>query len=342
MFSPSASSPGAWCDPSSESSFTGVYVSSVVDYPGLLADLAAEEADLDAAVAGIGDAGWATRDAGRGLGRARLDRAPRGERGAGRDRARPTPRPSTGGSRACSPTLPGTEAAMLREGRARSGPEVLAWWRAERERVLDGLRARDPADRIPWITGRMSAVSFATARLMETWAHGQDVVDALGVDAPADGAASPRGGPRRSHAPVQLRGERARVTRRRRTRRAREPRRLRRGRGASRRLTWYAATRSTSASWSRSADVPTTRALDVTGPAPRVDRDRAGLRRPTVEVAAVTGPRLAPCERVHGARRSARRAGAPSRAGVSPSSRNRRARSRGTRSTAARSPGSHG
>ena len=27
----------------------------------------------------------------------------------------------------------------------------------------------------------MSAVSFATARLMETWAHGQDVVDALGA-----------------------------------------------------------------------------------------------------------------------------------------------------------------
>jgi uncharacterized protein (TIGR03084 family) len=28
----------------------------------------------------------------------------------------------------------------------------------------------------------MSAMSFATARLMETWAHGQDVADALGVE----------------------------------------------------------------------------------------------------------------------------------------------------------------
>ena len=27
----------------------------------------------------------------------------------------------------------------------------------------------------------MSAISFATARLMETWAHGQDIVDALGI-----------------------------------------------------------------------------------------------------------------------------------------------------------------
>ena len=28
----------------------------------------------------------------------------------------------------------------------------------------------------------MSAMSFATARLMETWAHGQDVRDALGLE----------------------------------------------------------------------------------------------------------------------------------------------------------------
>jgi uncharacterized protein (TIGR03084 family) len=30
----------------------------------------------------------------------------------------------------------------------------------------------------------MSPASFVTARLMETWAHGQDVVDALGQDRP--------------------------------------------------------------------------------------------------------------------------------------------------------------
>lgn len=28
----------------------------------------------------------------------------------------------------------------------------------------------------------MSAVSSVTARLMETWAHGQDIADVLGVD----------------------------------------------------------------------------------------------------------------------------------------------------------------
>ncbi len=33
-----------------------------------------------------------------------------------------------------------------------------------------------------WITGPMSVVSFATARLMETWAHGHDVAEGVGVE----------------------------------------------------------------------------------------------------------------------------------------------------------------
>lgn len=34
---------------------------------------------------------------------------------------------------------------------------------------------------MPWYGPDMSLASFITARLMETWAHGQDVVDALGA-----------------------------------------------------------------------------------------------------------------------------------------------------------------
>jgi uncharacterized protein (TIGR03084 family) len=42
-------------------------------------------------------------------------------------------------------------------------------------------------DRIPWFGPSMSALSFATARLMETWSHGQDIATALGVTiAPTD------------------------------------------------------------------------------------------------------------------------------------------------------------
>lgn len=69
----------------------------------------------------------------------------------------------------------------LREARAMRGAELLDRWRAGRATLLDELRRTDPKSRVPWYGPPMSAVSFATARLMETWAHGQDVVDALGV-----------------------------------------------------------------------------------------------------------------------------------------------------------------
>ncbi|HEX7269861.1 MAG TPA: maleylpyruvate isomerase family mycothiol-dependent enzyme, partial [Streptosporangiaceae bacterium] len=49
--------------------------------------------------------------------------------------------------------------------------------RAAYLRVFAGL---DPSARLPWYGPPMSAASSVTARLMETWAHGQDVADALG------------------------------------------------------------------------------------------------------------------------------------------------------------------
>lgn len=58
---------------------------------------------------------------------------------------------------------------------------VLAWWRETRSHAMRLLRARDRSDRLPWFGPDMSCMSFATARLMETWAHGVDVRDGLGV-----------------------------------------------------------------------------------------------------------------------------------------------------------------
>ena len=59
--------------------------------------------------------------------------------------------------------------------------EVLNWWRQERRELLDALMPLSPRDRINWYGPPMSLLSFATARIMETWAHGQDVADALGI-----------------------------------------------------------------------------------------------------------------------------------------------------------------
>jgi len=69
----------------------------------------------------------------------------------------------------------------VREGRAISPAELLARWRADRERLVAQARITDPSARIPWYGPAMAARSFITARVMETWAHGQDVRDALGV-----------------------------------------------------------------------------------------------------------------------------------------------------------------
>lgn len=65
-------------------------------------------------------------------------------------------------------------------GRDREGPP-LDWWREARAQMIEAVRPMDVKARIPWYGPPMSTASFATARLMETWAHGQDVIDALGA-----------------------------------------------------------------------------------------------------------------------------------------------------------------
>jgi uncharacterized protein (TIGR03084 family) len=73
----------------------------------------------------------------------------------------------------------GYMARTLGEGRA-LGDALPDVWRQTRADLLAALRAADPASKVPWFGPPMSPASFATARLMEYWAHGQDVADALG------------------------------------------------------------------------------------------------------------------------------------------------------------------
>ncbi|MEU8674131.1 TIGR03084 family metal-binding protein [Streptomyces sp. NPDC048560] len=61
-------------------------------------------------------------------------------------------------------------------------PDALhARWRDGRRRLQEAMRAATPGSRFPWYGPPMKVASMASARLMETWAHGQDVADALGV-----------------------------------------------------------------------------------------------------------------------------------------------------------------
>jgi uncharacterized protein (TIGR03084 family) len=72
--------------------------------------------------------------------------------------------------------------APLEKGRAMDVGEVLAWWRGARAAMLGAFESLAPGMRVPWFGPPMSPASFMSARLMEAWAHGQDVGDALGID----------------------------------------------------------------------------------------------------------------------------------------------------------------
>ncbi|TDD32692.1 TIGR03084 family protein [Actinomadura sp. KC06] len=70
--------------------------------------------------------------------------------------------------------------AGARESAAEDPARLLARWQDGRRRIVDALAAVPFGQRLPWFGPPMSAASMATARLMETWAHGEDVADALG------------------------------------------------------------------------------------------------------------------------------------------------------------------
>ena len=55
-------------------------------------------------------------------------------------------------------------------------------WRVMSEKVADGFMGVDPKARLAWAGPSMSARSSITARQMETWAHGHEVFDLLGIE----------------------------------------------------------------------------------------------------------------------------------------------------------------
>jgi uncharacterized protein (TIGR03084 family) len=73
------------------------------------------------------------------------------------------------------------------EHRHLGAAELLRWFTIARRALVDGYAGCDPAARLPWYGPDMGPASSITARLMETWAHGQDIADALGIERPATG-----------------------------------------------------------------------------------------------------------------------------------------------------------
>jgi uncharacterized protein (TIGR03084 family) len=148
----------------------------------VLADLAAEGDWLDAVLAGLDDDGWQA----------------------------PTPAPGwtiahqvahlawTDRQALCAATDPQSFAGLIplllngeltvdgvaAEGAALPPADLLAGWRAGRAELAAALRALPAGVKMPWFGPPMSAASMATARLMETWAHGHDITDTVGVPYP--------------------------------------------------------------------------------------------------------------------------------------------------------------
>ena len=61
------------------------------------------------------------------------------------------------------------------------GKALLETWRSYFVQLCDALEAADPDLRAPWFGPHMGIRMMATARQMETWAHGQDIYDLLYV-----------------------------------------------------------------------------------------------------------------------------------------------------------------
>jgi uncharacterized protein (TIGR03084 family) len=147
---------------------------------GLLEDLEAEHAELEFIVGGLDEAswglatpaqGWAVRDQVSHL--AFFDDAA--------TMAIVDPDTFTVAAEAALAAGGDPMEEHLGRGRAMAGGEVLAWWQRARHAMVGAARTLDTHDRVPWYGPPMGALSFVSARLMETWAHGQDVADALGV-----------------------------------------------------------------------------------------------------------------------------------------------------------------
>jgi len=146
----------------------------------LARDLAAETAVARDLVAGLDEAGWHTPTPATGWDIAdQIAHLAYFDEIAVRSAVRPAEfRAALAEAQAAGGIDPDAIAARFR---GRSGAQLLDWFDAARSVLLATFTGLDPRARLPWFGPAMSAASALTARLMETWAHAQDIADALGV-----------------------------------------------------------------------------------------------------------------------------------------------------------------
>lgn len=146
----------------------------------LLSDLEQEHSDLDAIVADLDDGSWDLPTPAQGWSvRDQIGHLAFFDEAAATALTDPNALAAKAEEILSSGTDPMEE--HLSRGRAAKPQEVLDWWRVARESMVTSARRSPPGARVPWFGPPMGLNSFVTARLMETWAHGLDVADTLGV-----------------------------------------------------------------------------------------------------------------------------------------------------------------
>ncbi|WP_329060301.1 TIGR03084 family metal-binding protein [Amycolatopsis sp. NBC_01480] len=152
----------------------------MTDTTGVIADLTAEAAEVDALVAGLAEDGWETPSPAPGWRvRDQIAHLAFIFRIAGLAAAQPEAFVAMTGS--LTGGLDAAVNAALGEFEHDPAEVLLTKWRAERDASIKALAAV-PGDRlVPWLVAPLPPYVLACAGMMELFAHGQDVADALGV-----------------------------------------------------------------------------------------------------------------------------------------------------------------
>jgi len=143
----------------------------------ILADLVAEQQGLDQSLQRapdrdwkkkVGDRGWSVQDT-----IAYLWWTERHVAGVLADEIVPTEAIAEHGG------IEGFEQAGVENAKPKRPQEVIEQWRFARADVVDALSRLGENDRIKWLSGNVSAQTFATMRLADTWTHGLKILTAL-------------------------------------------------------------------------------------------------------------------------------------------------------------------
>lgn len=152
--------------------------------PELCDDLLAETADLDALVADLDEAGWNTPTPAEGWTvKDQISHLAFYDQTATMAVADPEAFLEQREEQLATPTGD----PSVEQYRAKPGREVLDALHQARAELVKRVSPLDASQRVVWYGPAMSLASFITARIMETWAHGQDIADALGVERPPSG-----------------------------------------------------------------------------------------------------------------------------------------------------------